>query len=72
VRSITGATFSGLHEVAQNIQISFGQLRDVKDKLLIGKVGEESVPKISPNSAQRSRMNSGSADSGEHANAVRP
>jgi hypothetical protein len=43
--------FSGLHEVAQKIQIAFGQLRDVKDKLLIGKVGQESVPKISANSA---------------------
>src|SRR5436309_5252636 len=42
--------FSRLHEVAQNIQIVFGQRGDVKDKLLLGKVGQESVPKISANS----------------------
>ena len=30
--------FSGLHEVAQNIQIVFGQFRNVEDKLLAGEV----------------------------------
>src|SRR5438552_15752103 len=30
--------FSGLHEIAQNIQLVFGQFRNVEDKLLAGEV----------------------------------
>src|SRR4029453_16710933 len=62
--------FSGLHEVAQNIQIVFGQFCDVKGKLLIGKVGQKSVPEIPTNMPQHSRVYSGTSNSSEDTNAV--
>src|SRR4030095_711760 len=58
------------HQVAHNAEVIFGQLRDVKDKLLSAEVRQESIPEIAAGPAHRSRMHPGAANAGEDANTV--